>query len=177
MLSRRVHRSAITSRAVSNVRSVPNWLWWLLAALVLGGGGVAAVYMTRGLRNNNPGNIKLTNQNWLGKVTNSQNTDGTFEQFISMDYGVRALSRVLNSYSNRGLNTVRSIITTFSATDQEAYVSNVSEALGVDPDDLINVADPDTKAALIRAIIRQEQGVVPALAVTDAQIETGIALA
>lgn len=55
--------------------------------------------ITRGVRNNNPFNIKMSNKNnWLGKVKHSSNTDGTFEQFISMKYGLRAGVRLLKNY-------------------------------------------------------------------------------
>ena len=31
--------------------------------------------LTRGIRNNNPGNLVLTNIAWQGKIPNSQNTE------------------------------------------------------------------------------------------------------
>lgn len=46
--------------------------------------------LSRGLRNNNPGNLILTSIGWDGKIPNAQNTDGTFEQFTSANYGIRA---------------------------------------------------------------------------------------
>ncbi|MCA9329527.1 hypothetical protein KDA11_02695, partial [Candidatus Saccharibacteria bacterium] len=33
----------------------------------------------RGIRNNNPGNIRISNNQWRGKIPVSQNTDGSFE--------------------------------------------------------------------------------------------------
>jgi hypothetical protein len=55
--------------------------------------------ITRGVRNNNPFNIRMSNRNnWLGKVRHSHNTDGTFEQFVSMKYGLRAGIRLLKNY-------------------------------------------------------------------------------
>ena len=44
---------------------------------------------TRGIRNKNPFNIKLSHNSWLGKVSNDKNTDRVFEQFYQMDYGLR----------------------------------------------------------------------------------------
>lgn len=67
--------------------------------------------MKRGTRNNNPGNLKLTTLAWRGKIPNSENTDGTFEQFESMAYGIRALYRTLITYANKyGLRSVSDII-------------------------------------------------------------------
>lgn len=130
----------------------------------------------RGIRNNNPGNLRISDNAWQGKV--SPNTDGTFEQFDTMANGVRAIAVTLKNYQRiYGLDTVRGLITRWSATDQDAYVANVSSALGVDPDDIISPADPDTLTALISAIITQENGVVGALLVSNTDIDAGVALA
>jgi len=130
----------------------------------------------RGVRNNNPGNLRISDNAWQGKV--SPNTDGTFEQFDTMANGVRALAVTLKNYQRiYGLDTVRGLITRWSATDQDAYVANVSSALGVDPDAPISPADPDTLTALINAIITQENGVVGALLVSSSDVDTGVALA
>lgn len=66
--------------------------------------------VTRGIRNNNPGNIRISTANWQGKIPITQNTDGAFEQFVSMGYGIRALYRLLITYFGYGLNTVDAII-------------------------------------------------------------------
>lgn len=42
----------------------------------------------RGLRNNNPLNIRITATAWQGKIT--PNTDGEFEQFKTLELGIRA---------------------------------------------------------------------------------------
>lgn len=54
-----------------------------------------------GLRNNNPGNIRLTNINWLGKVPNQQNTSGVHEQFTASRYGFRALMKQIKTTLSR----------------------------------------------------------------------------
>lgn len=155
--------------------------FWLLvglgALLLLGGSGLAVYAMTRGLRNNNPGNIKISGNAWQGKIPPAQNTDGTFEQFTDMAHGLRALDHLLDTYSASGYNTVDEIIRRFSATDQEDYVRNVADALDVHPDDIITVADPNTKFALVRAIIKQEQGTLPAASVPDDLIYQALAMA
>lgn len=65
---------------------------------------------TRGIRNNNPGNIRISQNKWQGKVPTDQNTDGAFEQFSAMKYGIRALYRLLITYLGYGLQTVDEII-------------------------------------------------------------------
>lgn len=118
-------------------------------------GGIVSTI--RGIRNNNPGNIKISANQWQGKI--ALNTDGTFEQFDTMANGIRALAVLLKNYQSiYGLNTVDAIIRRWSTTDQDAYVANVAAALGVDPYDSIDATDYDTLNALVTAIITQEDG-------------------
>jgi hypothetical protein len=60
----------------------------------------------RGIRNNNPGNIRLTRIDWEGKLLDSDNTDREFEQFVSPYFGLRAMARNLKSYQERGVTTI-----------------------------------------------------------------------
>ena len=136
------------------------WLLAGLGALLLFGGGAIVYSKTRGLRNNNPGNIVISNSDWQGKV--SPNTDGHFEQFASPQYGIRALAHIIKTYQNsHGLNTVNGIIRRWSATDQDSYVANVANALGVSPNAQIDVNNPQTLAVIVDRIIHQENGVNP----------------
>lgn len=48
--------------------------------------------LPRGLRNNNPGNIRLSTTKWQGEV---KGPDPVFCTFRSMPYGYRALMKVL----------------------------------------------------------------------------------
>ena len=54
---------------------------------------------TRGIRNNNPFNIKKSPNKWLGKK--SVSSDPVFEQFETMDYGIRAGIVLLRRYVKR----------------------------------------------------------------------------
>lgn len=65
--------------------------------------------MTRGLRNNNPGNIRKDGTHWKGEVEPSR--DAAFKQFESMAWGYRAMFKCLNTYSRKyGLDTIRKMI-------------------------------------------------------------------
>ena len=71
----------------------------------------------RGIKNNNPGNIRVGETAWQGKVPLSQNTDRNsktgkmeFEQFISVEYGLRALMKNAYTWIKRGDNTIRKLI-------------------------------------------------------------------
>lgn len=115
---------------------------------------------SRGIRNNNPGNIRH-GEAWQGRA--DPQTDPDFVQFVSADYGIRAMTKVLLTYSERyGLNTVRGIITRWAPpveNNTESYINSVAKRLGVDPDQEIDVRA--YMAALVAAIIKHENGVQP----------------
>lgn len=128
----------------------------------------------RGIRNNNPGNIRHSASKWQGMA--AQQTDPAFVQFIAPEYGIRALAKLLSNYYTRdGLNTVRKIISKYAPSnenDTEAYAQAVAGALGVTPDTVIIV--PRHINALVEAIIQHENGQQPyALAL----INTGTSMA
>jgi hypothetical protein len=122
----------------------------------------------RGIRNNNPGNIDFnTSTKWVGLVGN----DGRFCVFDKPENGIRAIQRVLNSYSARGIDTVREVVTTWAPpveNNTAAYVAAVANACGVGADQVPN------RMRLIKAIVKHENGQQP---YTDFQIANGIALA
>lgn len=136
---------------------------------------IVSITSDRGFRNNNPGNIIPKGVKYEGLT--GVDAQG-FGEFSSMTYGIRAIAVTLKTYSSRyGLNTVDGIIRRWSATDQDAYVANVSALLNVDPHESIDVSDPDTLQGLVSGIIRQENGAVLASTVTGEQLNAGISLA
>ena len=84
----------------------------------------------RGFRNNNPGNIRISDMPWRGKTPRQDNTDGAFEQFTSMAYGVRAMTILLRTYIKRKkLDTIEKIIPVYAPAtenDVETYIQVVS---------------------------------------------------
>jgi len=65
------------------------------------------------VRNNNPANIRRGSTKWQGE--SAVQTDAAFVQFITPEYGIRALSKVLDTYASKyGLNTVSGIINRFA---------------------------------------------------------------
>ena len=71
--------------------------------------------LPRGIRNNNPLNIRKGN-NWKGEVSSS--TDGEFEQFVSMQMGIRAGFKILKNYMTGYGGRVKHLpIFTISSTD------------------------------------------------------------
>ena len=81
----------------------------------------------RGIRNNNPLNLRVGN-NWKGEV--SQPTDHTFEQFTEMKWGVRAAFIVLRNYIKRHkLNTVRKIISRWAPANENNKQSETANVI------------------------------------------------
>jgi hypothetical protein len=130
----------------------------------------------RGIRNNNPGNIRKGND-WLGERT--AQTDAAFEEFATPEYGIRALGKVLLGYQDKyGLRTVRAIISRWAPPTENntsAYVSSVAAAMGVGADTPISLrVQPALLTALVVAIIKHENGAQP---YSLAQIDAGLSMA
>ena len=91
----------------------------------------------RGIRNNNPLNIRRSTDRWVG--VREEQTDKSFVQFKSMAYGYRAAWRTLQSYYNRFCQqskafTVRNIIHRWAPpneNDTEAYIRTVLTLSGI----------------------------------------------
>lgn len=79
----------------------------------------------RGIRNNNPGNIRINNANdWLGKVPVEKNSDGEYEQFVAPQYGVRAIGKLLRTYRRNGFDTIEEIITRYAPEVDNNHTTN-----------------------------------------------------
>lgn len=113
----------------------------------------------RGIRNNNPLNIRIGNT-WLGERRNP--TDNQFEEFDSMKYGYRAAFCILRRYIRRyHLDTVAKIISTWAPASENntlKYVDTVCASMSRKPDDPIDYADEETMVALAEAMTRVECG-------------------
>lgn len=118
--------------------------------------------VARGIRNNNPGNIRK-GEKWQGLAENQ--TDSSFCVFISPEYGIRALAKVLMNYQKKyGLKDVQGIINRYAPpveNDTGSYVYSVCLKLGVRPDTPINVSEPGIMINLLKSIIRHENGEQP----------------
>ena len=116
----------------------------------------------RGIRNNNPLNIRHSRDKWKGM--RSVQSDPAFVQFTSMAYGYRAAFVLLRTYRQKyGCNTIRKIIKRWAPENEnntERYISNVSRWTGIDPDKPIGGQDANTLIGLVAAMSRQENGVV-----------------
>lgn len=114
--------------------------------------------LSRGIRNNNPGNIRR-GSNWQGLVPQSQRNDPDFCQFIQPIYGIRAIVKLIFTYKNKyRLNTVESIINRYAPPNEnntKGYINRVCDKLKVKSNQPIQLTD-EVLEALIRAICAVE---------------------
>ncbi|RMF21362.1 MAG: structural protein [Bacteroidetes bacterium] len=117
--------------------------------------------LPRGIRNNNPGNIKINPNNpWKGKVPEQWNSDGVFEQFWSYKWGVRAMIKLLLNYMDNGFRTIRAIVNRYAPNSENPtsqYIQFVSGRLGKDPDEPLT-PDFETLRQLVQAMAAFENG-------------------
>lgn len=113
--------------------------------------------LTRGLRNNNPGNLEYRGQAGSAPEAGS----GRFAAFGSMAEGLAALDDQLRRYMSRGTDTVRAIIGKYAPAGENntsAYIDAVARAMGVSPDMHLNPSQAGVIPGLMRGIVDQENG-------------------
>lgn len=115
----------------------------------------------RGLRNCNPGNIRLSKDKWLG--LRKEQTDSSFFQFETMAYGYRALMRTIQTYRRKhGLQTIADLIGRWAPSHENntsSYITAVCQKMQVPTTFVPDVDDKDTMCALAAAISEVENGI------------------
>ena len=123
----------------------------------------------RGLRNNNPLNIRRNRDHFLGEVT--PGTDGLFKQFESMAYGYRAACVILATYLMRGINTVEKIVRTWAPPTEnntESYIRHVTERSGVGRTKVLTADNGGDYRKIVAAMSHCENGVPAVMADVEA---------
>lgn len=117
--------------------------------------------VTRGERNNNPGNLRYEPSiPWLG-LAEPPHDAGGYCVFQTPGMGLRAAARDLLSKWRRGLNTVQTIIDVYAPPNENntaAYVKDVCDRLGVNPDTIIDLTGNGVLLAFLKAIVWHENG-------------------
>lgn len=116
----------------------------------------------RGIRNNNPGNIDFRGQS--GAML--ERPGGRFARFETAYDGLKALSRQLMRYfegktTGKPLQTLNDIISTWAPGNENntgAYIAQLSKVMGVAPDAILNLKDPQVMSSLMNGIIHHENG-------------------
>lgn len=119
-----------------------------------------AKQLSRGLRNNNPGNIRLSSTRYLGEV---ESTDSAFKQFKAVEYGYRAMFVLLYTYQKKHkLHTIEAMISRYAPAVENhtrAYIEAVSEWSGVPATCHITTTNGDIMVPIVAAMSRVENGV------------------
>lgn len=119
--------------------------------------------LPRGIRNNNPGNLRLSKTAWQGQ--RPVQADKDFVEFETALSGLRALMRVLLTYHVKyQLDTVESIINRFAPpheNDTGAYIIAVVRRMKVNRFTKLDLFDEKLLARLACAIVLQENGAPP----------------
>jgi len=107
--------------------------------------------ISRGIRNNNPGNIR---------AVGDQNKDRQgFRVFRTMEEGIEAADEQLKRYTDKGVNTISKIITKWappSENDTQAYIDDVVKETGFKADEVID--SPGMRYMLMAAMFKHESG-------------------
>lgn len=130
--------------------------------------------VTRGVRNNNPGNIDYNPRNrWIGQLAPHPGIEKRFARFDTPENGIRALAKLILAYRGKdgmpnvgasGIDTVREIINRWAPgteNDTESYIRATAASLKVASDAPLDVHSLPVLVGLVTAIIRHENGGVP----------------
>ncbi len=120
----------------------------------------------RGLRNNNPLNIRRTRELWQGLC--EVQTDCDFYQFLTMALGYRAAFVVIRTYVlRRGADTLVKVVKRWApdadGNDSELYLAHVMALTGFDRDQKVDPCDPEIMVPIVAAMSRVENGVEASL--------------
>ena len=123
--------------------------------------------LPRGVRNCNPGNIRLPNEENMmrdkfeGEIRPSR--DKSFRTFVKMTYGYRAMHYLLRKYKNKySLNTLEQMIYRWAPpTDNnktEVYVDFVANSAGIGRKVMVDVSNMSVMCRIVYAMAEMECG-------------------
>jgi len=113
---------------------------------------------SRGLRNNNPLNIRHNEDVFQGEINGN---DKSFKTFSSLPYGYRAAFVTLATYLSRGWNTIEKIISVWAPpaeNDTESYISKVEKWSGVPRNRKLTTEDGPEYIMIVAAMSFVENG-------------------
>lgn len=116
---------------------------------------------SRGMRNNNPLNIRKSPDTFIGEL--AYPTDRDFKQFTSLELGIRAAIRILHTYNKRGITKIKDIVSRWAPSnenDTEKYIRIVCNITCLTPDDEILVKSSHNRTILlVQAMAQVESNV------------------
>ena len=114
----------------------------------------------RGIRNNNPLNIRKGND-WQGERT--PQTDKSFEEFTTLEMGLRAGFIILRNYMTKRppLQTISQIISRWAPTNENnttAYIKEVSRRSLINADAIVKFSEKNKMCRIVQAMCWVECG-------------------
>lgn len=120
--------------------------------------------LPRGIRNNNPLNIRKGNR-WKGERPHQ--VDDSFEEFTSIEFGLRAGFKLLRNYitgfdgKRPKCNTIYKIVSMWAPPSENAtrkYIDYVSQYTGIHPLEVIDFKQRAKMVKIVQAMCRVECG-------------------
>ena len=119
--------------------------------------------LPRGVRNCNPGNIRLPRKEnmekdrFIGELRPSR--DKSFRTFVNMAYGYRAMHYLLRKYKNKySLNTLEQMIYRWAPPSDnnktEAYIDFVAKRAGIGRKDIVDVSNMTVMCRIVEAMAK-----------------------
>lgn len=138
------------------------------AALIAGGVALTAFILyeltmqPRGIRNNNPGNLRPRDSDPLDDYIGVSGEEGGYLKFFSSYYGLRAAARNLRSYAVRhGIYNLQGVAMRWapkSENDTADYIRTLSQVSGFSATQPLQLTDPETCRQVLKGIVVSENG-------------------
>lgn len=117
--------------------------------------------ISRGLRNNNPLNIRRNKTAWQGLA--AEQKDSAFFTFTAPAWGYRAAFITLRNYKRlHGIGTLDGWVARWAPpveNNTAAYTNYVSRKTGLSPHDVIDIDNKEAMCAIVAAMSQMENGV------------------
>lgn len=117
--------------------------------------------ISRGLRNNNPLNIRRNKTAWQGLA--AEQTDSAFFTFTTPAWGYRAAFITLRNYKRlHGIDTLHSWVSRWAPpveNDTAAYIVFVARKTGLNPHERIDCNNKEAMCSIVAAMSQMENGV------------------
>ncbi len=124
---------------------------------------------SRGLRNDNPLNIRHGKSQWVGM--REKQTDKQFVQFESRVYGYRAAFKILHTYITKGKDTIGKIIAKWAPSSDgnntQSYINYVSSTTGINASHALRFEDKDDLVEIVCSMTHMESGIIEDKAVIE----------
>ena len=125
--------------------------------------------MTRGIRNDNPLNIRHGKSQWVGM--REKQTDKAFVQFTERKYGYRAAFVLMRVYITKGKDTIGKIIAKWAPSSDgnntQSYINYVSRSTGIDASHVLRWEDKEELVEIVRSMAQMECGIIEDKAIIE----------